>query len=59
MDMIEFKWVTFAFDQHRWGCFFNILYVIAMSCYIQHSYIDKLHLGKKDYFDKLEHYISD
>jgi len=47
MDMVEFKWKQFALGQHKVGCFFNFLYMVGITIYIQHTYIDNLHQHKK------------
>ena len=40
-DMIDYKWKTFAKRQHLFGGFMHLTYIIVLSFYISHTFLDE------------------
>jgi hypothetical protein len=55
MEMIDYKWDTYAFNQHKYGGFIHAIYVFVLIGYINHTFLvlevkdDPLHPGDVAY----------
>lgn len=45
MDMIDYKWTTFAKRQHLIGGFIHVVYVVVLILYINHTFLDMEHVN--------------
>ena len=39
-DMAEYKWKTYAFDSHKFGCFVHFVYIVSLILYINHTFLE-------------------
>ena len=39
IDMVDYKWATFAFKRHLIGSFFHAIYVGCLIAYIDHTFL--------------------
>jgi len=57
VSMIRYKWVTYGFNSHFWGCICHILYIIVLVMFISNTYLfkkedfpqDKVHTAAPEY----------